>query len=126
MRAAEEASLGLLLYERSDDPLVRADLEADLRRRLSQLEPSLQGVDEARAIAAAVSHTDAYFSAATGEDDGDAAAVVGARDGLFAALQDLVDINVRQARSVERQVAAWDMKRSSRSSAASLTTSGTP
>lgn len=111
VRAAEEATIALLMHARSTEALVRRDIEAGLRQRLLELER--QADDEAEAIAAreAISLTTGYFEAeghATDTSLHERLPEIDAlREEAFRALQHLVDINSEQAETLQARLDRW-------------------
>ena len=103
---AEEAEVVLLLHGRAMDPLVRTSLERDLFRRLDDAGEYVASRDEQLLLDGARARVAAYFEAArreTGVVD-----TISEQGRAFAALEELVVLNVSQARSGSERAAAWD------------------
>ncbi len=106
VRLAEEAELDLLLHERAGDPLVRRNIEDELRRKLSAAERFVTANDEERALSEAKAQVEAYIEATRGPlESPERPRHQGA---AFEALQRLVTINVAQAQATTHQAERWD------------------
>lgn len=108
VRAAETATVGLLLHARAEDPVVRGNAEAELRRRLGQLQHEGVAAHEAAAIEHAQERLEAYF-VATREHGPRSAEAQSARTDAYVALTTLVEINRSQANALEATLQRWDM-----------------
>jgi signal transduction histidine kinase len=103
IRLAEEVEIDLLLHDRATDPLVRADLEQALRRKLDEARAFVMSEDERRAMAETDRSLQAYLAASrSGQASRDEL------DQAFRAVAALVDINIGQARRAEEEAARSD------------------
>jgi signal transduction histidine kinase len=112
VRLVEEAQVDLLLHSRAADPLVRVDVERRLRRRLVEASGYVTTTYERDVHAKAEQQLEVYLAA--GARAGSAQAPSGlTKDGdapleqAFRALEELIDVNVTQAREIEAQAARW-------------------
>lgn len=103
IRLAEEVEINLLLHDRAADPLVRADLEQALRQKLDDARVYVTSPDERRAMADVDSALQAYIAASRG-----GRASRDELDEAFRAVEQLVDINIGQARRAEEEAARAD------------------
>lgn len=97
VRIAEEIEIELLLHSRAEDPLVREDIAGDLRSKLAAAEQYVSTPAEAEVLRRAVAVVDGYL----GGPPRDPAL---RPDAAYAAVQQLVDVNVAQ--SIEAQASA--------------------
>lgn len=107
VRLVEDAAIDLLLHERARDPLVRHDLETDLDRKLREAREYVATPDERRKLDVAEVRVAAYLEAA-GEPQRSPAERAAGQEAAYAALEELVEINVHQARAAEREAARWN------------------
>jgi len=108
VRLLEEASIDLLVHGRAVDPLVAASIEQELRRKLEAARAHVTSAEERAALERAKEQIDAYLTggrpgAGAEEEEGEPRL-----EGAFRALDDLVEVNVAQARAAEAQAARWD------------------
>lgn len=106
VRHVEEAQVDLLMHDRAVDPLVRVDLERSIRRRLRLAREHVTSADERRALAEAEEQLEAYLERA-GAPKGPAGGGLGL-ERAFGALDELIDVNLAEARAAEAQAARWD------------------
>lgn len=107
LRLVEEAQVNALIHERAIDPLVRAELEQELRRTLEAARGYVTSAEERAVMARVEEEIDAYLGGQGAADDG--AGRGGARvDRAFRALDALIEVNVDQARAAEAKAARWD------------------
>ncbi|MCW5803883.1 MAG: HAMP domain-containing histidine kinase [Deltaproteobacteria bacterium] len=97
VRFFEEAEIHLLLLARTDDPVVKRNLEGDLITSLEAAGVHVTSAAEARALRDAHASLEKY-RAVTSDPATSHAAVEQAESRAFAALDALVDINVEQTR----------------------------
>lgn len=110
VRLAQQLEIHLLLHSRSTDPLVREDLAGDLTAKLAEAAGFVISAREADILGEAARRVDEYLTASQAHgDDTAAAAVEQLRTAAFAAIQDLVDINVADARTAEEDARRWDV-----------------
>ena len=107
---ANNAKISLLLHGRTKDALVRREIESDLRRILADLGPFVTTDMEARALRAVSERINTYFteSHASSPPPSPQVAVHDSLDVAYAALEALVDVNVRHARGARDRVARLD------------------
>lgn len=106
VRLSEEATIDLLLLDRTVDPLARRDVKVTLRRRLEQLRPHSTSEREASLLAEARQSARRYFEQLSAAD---APRATRERDELYEALGALISINTTQAAELRRRLARWDL-----------------
>jgi two-component system, OmpR family, sensor histidine kinase MtrB len=107
VRLANDAEVGLLLHGRTRDAIARRGLEADLRRTLVELKPFVTSPAEAAALQDMSERVGQYIEVSHGQ--GSPPELVDERlEAAYEAIDDVVDINVAQARSAREGVARWD------------------
>jgi two-component system sensor histidine kinase MtrB len=114
VRLARELEITLLVHSRARDGVVREDLERRLRGLLVALRRHV-GMDEERALLAETERRiEAYLDAAR-LADGDSllredlpGAASPSLEAAFRSLDELVDLNIEQAREANEQSARWD------------------
>lgn len=106
VRLAEEAEIGLLLHERAKDPLVKRSIEGELFDDLAQAGQFVTTDEEARILADAETRVDAYFTASRASRDPLEQAA--RHEEAYAALEELVAVNLAQAEAAQRDAAWWD------------------
>jgi signal transduction histidine kinase len=99
VRLAEEMQIDLLTYVRTSDPMVKREIEKDLRQKLAQAGQYVSGPEEEAARLEAEQLIEAHFS---GLPDGENL------ERAFSALRKLVDINIEQADASLQESARWD------------------
>lgn len=104
VRLAEEAQIDLLLHARSEDALVRRQLESDLRRRLSEASAFVTTESEAALLAGARTAFEEYFASARDRPGPPPAAQT---EAAYGAIEALADLNVGQAREQQDRTARW-------------------
>ncbi|HVJ21344.1 MAG TPA: HAMP domain-containing sensor histidine kinase [Polyangiaceae bacterium] len=104
VRLAEEAELDLLLHERATDPLVKRDIETDLRRRLADSRKVVTTPEEARALEDAEARVAEFL--ATARLGGPELAT--RQEAAYGALEALVTLNMEQAKEAARRAASLD------------------
>jgi len=110
VRLAQQIEIHLLLHSRSYDPLVREDLAGDLTTKLAMAGQVVVSAQEADTLRDAVRRVDEYLAATHEHGDDTAAAEVEQRlTAAFAVIQDLVDINVADARTAQEEARRWDI-----------------
>jgi two-component system sensor histidine kinase MtrB len=107
VRLAEEAEIDLLLHERARDQLVKRAIEADLLRRLHEARFFVTTDEESRVLAEAVTQAEAYVAVAR-DPRSDSDEIGRQQQAAYAALENLVAINVAHARRAQRDAARWD------------------
>ncbi len=107
VRLAEEAEIDLLLLERVTDPVVKRDIEADLKRKLIDARGSVTSDEAARVLAEAEREVEAYIVA--GHDPQLTAADRAAQQEIaYGALEAVVTINVIQSEATRQEAARLD------------------
>jgi signal transduction histidine kinase len=91
VQLAEEAEIALLLHGRTNDPLVRRQLGSALRTALVEARKHIATNREATALATAERRVESYLDADTTMEESALAEA-------YAAIEQLVDLNVAQAR----------------------------
>lgn len=99
VRLFQDSQVELLLHARATDPLTRADRELTLQRSLQQSQTYVTSDRERELLASVERRLDAYLrGGAAGVD----------LEGAFRGLDDLVDVNLGQAREVVARATRWD------------------
>ncbi len=93
VRLVEEAEVDLLLHARTPDPIVRSQFERELRADLDRASYFLLTEDELQIHRTASAAVDHYLTTSEGGRVDEAAI-----NGAYAALEDLVQFNIREAR----------------------------
>lgn len=106
LRLAQSAEIDLLLHARAVDSVVQHDFERDLRRKLETARQHTLTEEEARALKLAEAKADAYFTSFRSTRVNDAE-IAEARADTYAALEDLVSVNVSQAKKKQEHAASW-------------------
>jgi signal transduction histidine kinase len=101
---AEEAEVDLLLHSRADDLRIRRSLEANIRRRLSEARRYVSSPGEEQGLDRATREVERYLAVVGDQPQADSSAM----DPAYAALEDLVNLNVVQARRSRDQAAATE------------------
>jgi two-component system, OmpR family, sensor histidine kinase MtrB len=97
VRLAEEAEISLLMYGRTEDPVVQHGIESQLRGMLGAARTYAASEDDARSLAEAGARIDEYLAAS--RDPGVSKnRLRGAESQAVGALEALSDVNVTQAR----------------------------
>lgn len=99
---SEEIEIDLLLLQRTLDPVVRGNLENRLRARLARAHAYVSTAGEARLLERADREVAAALVRGDTPDDPEHLAAA------FQALEELVDLNVAQAREERARVERWD------------------
>ncbi len=103
----EEAEIELLLHARASTPLIVRDLEASMREKLEAARAHARSPEEVRALEVATSRIEAYL--ARSFEDGRPASGRDALQGeAYAALEDVVSVNLAQARAQRADARRWD------------------
>jgi signal transduction histidine kinase len=98
---AEHAEVQLLMFARTQDPLLARDLEQKLQSELQAAQKFVTTPSEGEHLVAAQRALDAYIAARPGNDD---PAVSRALDAALDALRVFVDVNVEQAALLQKRV----------------------
>lgn len=109
----EEAQVDLLIHNRTADPVARAEIEQRIRRRLVGAHRYVTSEYEGEILAKVERHLDAYLTEGGAKDAPWAPGSEGKGGGgplgqTFADLEQLVDVNLAQAREIEALAARWD------------------
>ncbi len=106
LRAAEEGQIDLLLHAQATSPIARRNLAGDLQRRLSEAASYVGTDDERLLLEEARSRVQEYIVASrSGRPEGEVGALHAA---AFTALEDLVQVNLTQARREVSRAARVD------------------
>ncbi len=106
VRLAHEIEIELLLHSRSTDPLIREDLADDLDDKLARAAHFVISAQEAAILRDAVVRVDEYMKAM--QEGRPVAELERLRTAAFGAIQDLVDINVDDARTARERAIRRD------------------
>lgn len=106
VRLAAEAQVDLLLHQRASDPLVRRDIEGSLLRRLAAARAFVTTDSELAVLDRSETSVAAYVDASTRSPDSDLEA--SRHYAAYAALDELVNINVEQAKAARREASRLD------------------
>ncbi len=106
VRLAEEIQTDLLLHERAKDPLLKRQIESEMRRKVLEARRFVTGEREARKLAEAESKVDSYVT--LGGADVSPAGHEARQGAAYDALEELVIINVEQSKAAERDAARWN------------------
>jgi len=106
VRLAEEIEIDLLLHSRSVDLLVREDLVGDLTTKLARAARFVMSTREAAIHREAVQRVEEYIRAS--QEPAPGAEIERLRGVAFAAVEELVNINVADARSAKESAMRWD------------------
>jgi two-component system, OmpR family, sensor histidine kinase MtrB len=112
VRLAQESQIDLLLYQRASDPVLRGNIDLELRRNLAGARAYVSGDVEAQILDAAERAVVSYLT--TGRGNGDHAELVTVKTaetrltGAYTALEALVAINLEQAHAAQTQATGWD------------------
>jgi two-component system, OmpR family, sensor histidine kinase MtrB len=107
VQLASQAEIDLLLHGRSQDAVVRRDIEGDLRETIAALGPFVTSASEAQALRDVSERVEHYFAAAHQQESGPQREATGL-DAADEALDALVHVNVAHARAARERVARWD------------------
>lgn len=107
VRLAEEAEIDLLLLERAEDPIVRRELEGDLLHKLTDAERFIATQEEAQALAEASVRVKLYLEA-THDPHKTLAERAAQQEVAYGALEELVAINMLQAKEAQQAAQRWD------------------
>jgi signal transduction histidine kinase len=114
VHTAEEMEVDLLVHDRMSDGMGRAQLEGQLRGWLLEIRSHVDSVEEERLVDEVAAQVDIYLRQSRQESS---ASVSGqppsvdlspALEDAFLPLEELVHLNVRQARATARRAARWD------------------
>jgi signal transduction histidine kinase len=100
----EVARTSLLLHDRSDDPIVRVDLESRLRRRLTEAREHVSTPEEERLLNETVRRVETYIRA----DEAGAPDVDDLQHEAYSSLEALVAINLAQSDQAQEEASRWD------------------
>lgn len=103
IRLAEEAQVDLLLHDRVSDPIVRREIEGEMRRRMEQARQVAVTERETTAVSTAWRAVDAYLGAS-----GTPAEVAVRHQTAYGALEDLISLNVTLAREADARAEGWN------------------
>lgn len=101
VRLAEEIEIDLLLHSRANDPLIQEDIAGDLRGKLAAAEQYVTTPAEAEVLRRAVAVVDAYLAGVPGDPRR-------RPDAAYAAVQQLVDVNVAQSIEAQASARRWN------------------
>lgn len=110
----EETQVDLFIHSRADDPVVRAEIEQRIRRKIADARLYVTSEQEGDVMAQVERHLDAYLTrdttmrAAQGAVDPTNDGADARLEDAFVALEQLVEVNVTQARDIEAMAARWD------------------
>jgi two-component system, OmpR family, sensor histidine kinase MtrB len=107
IRLADEAELNLLLHERAQDPLVKRQIEHDIRRALLEAKQFVTSDLEARALTVAERETDLYGVVSRDPQRSDAERNA-QQQAAYGALTALVTVNTAQAAASQQQAEQLD------------------
>lgn len=107
VRLAQQAEILLLLDARAQDPLLRQDLEHDLRRVLDDAAAHVATEEEGRLLREARAHVEAYLADPRGEG-ADRVTSEQRLASAFGALETLVDESSDRAEGATRRAERWD------------------
>ncbi len=103
VRLVEEAQIDLLLHQQATNPLVRKQLETEVRRRLDGTRQFIGSARERDAFEDASQRVDAYFTLTTT----DPSIVAASQAAAYGALDALVDLNVADAHAAQQNATTW-------------------
>jgi len=109
----EEAQVDLLIHSRAVDPVVRAEIEQRIRRRIADASLHLTSEHEGEVFARVEQRLNTYLAGgrtkeAPSEPRSDAQGGSDQIEQAFVALEELVEVNLTQARETEALAARWD------------------
>jgi signal transduction histidine kinase len=107
VRLAEGAKADLLLHERSTDELVRRDFEERLRNKLAAAHEHLTSAREAEVIQTTESRLRTFIARSRAEQTS-LAELAAHRAELFESLEELVAVNLSEARASGAAARRWD------------------
>ena len=106
VRLAEEARVALLQCERASDPLVQREFEGALRNKLEQARVFVASGEEEALLDEAKRLVDDYLEVLADPSRSDAE-LLDEKQAAYAALRQLTDINVTQAKHAQRAASRW-------------------
>lgn len=109
----EEAQVDLLIHSRAEDPVVRAEIEQRIRRRIKDASGYVTSDHEGEVLARVEQRLDTYLAngrttEAPSKPRSDAKAGSDQLEQAFVALEQLVEVNLTQAQETEALAARWD------------------
>lgn len=109
----EEAQVDLLIHSRAVDPVVRAEIEQRIRQRIIGARRYVTSDHEGEILAAVEQRLNSYLAdvrtpEAPLEPRREAKGVSDQLEQAFVALEQLVEVNLTQAREIEALAARWD------------------
>jgi signal transduction histidine kinase len=109
VRMAEEAEIDLLLYDRTSDPLVRRDLAGSLQRKLLDARAFARRPEDSLMLRQSEERVLAYLTATRRAGAPNPDSVAHLLHSAYTALEDVVNLNVTQARLEGRRAARLDL-----------------
>lgn len=103
VRLVEEAEISLLLHGRARDPVLRHDIESDLNAALAGAQQFVTSASERSVMLHASARVAQYLAVA----GGDAVQAANAEAAAYAALEQLVAINIEHTRAAHAEANAW-------------------
>ncbi|HLM73361.1 MAG TPA: HAMP domain-containing protein, partial [Polyangiaceae bacterium] len=109
----EEAQVDLLIHSRAVDPVVRAEIEQRIRRGITGARRYITSDHEGEVLAGVEQRLNTYLAdgrttEAPWEPRSDAKGGSNQLEQAFVALEELVEVNLTQARETEALAARWD------------------
>jgi two-component system, OmpR family, sensor histidine kinase MtrB len=114
VHTAEEMEVDLLVHDRLNDAMGRAQLEGQLRGWLLEIRSHVDSVEEDRLVDEVAARVDSYLrqsherSSASASGQASSAEISPALENAFLPLEELVHLNVRQTRATAERAARWD------------------
>ena len=107
VRIAQEAEIDLLLHAQAKSVIVRRDLSGSMQRKLSQAEDYVDTASEGLLLDEAKARVQEYVLASRDADQQEEE-IAARQAAAFTAIEDLVRINVEQARDAAREASGVD------------------